>query len=473
MESEQHRQKLIVHKFGGSCLADKEAFAKTLSIMKKFQDKPTIAVLSAFKGVTDQLLKLIELAIEDIGAAEAFCAKLEAFHVDMAKQMISNEEASRDALDFVNARFNKLYTAIRDIFKGGMPPHMQDYVVSFGERLSTYLFACFLKGEGMNAEFFSGDSLITTTADFGNAMPIMDKTRVKVMLELVPALQEGKLAIVTGYYAECDDHLVTTLGRGGSDFTATILANALVEYYDPEVLFWKDVDGLLTANPKVEPAATLIQEISYDEAKELAYFGSKVLHPICLRMAMERDIPVQIRNFNKDLDARFTAISKYKKKTGEIVKSISSVDTCTMITLQGAAMVSLPGIAARLFAIMAREKINIIFISQASSENNITFVVNAQEGMAAVKSLKESKFFGKQWFDILHEDMSLIAVVGHGMAYHTGVSGKIFTALGDAGVNVRAIAQGSSELNISILVEPKDLKQAIHAIHEKFITKLI
>lgn len=349
---------------------------------------------------------------------------------------------------------------------------MQDYVVSFGERLSTYLFTCFLKAQGMNAVYFSGDSLIMTTGEFGNAMPLMEKTRVKMRLAILPSLQDGVIPIVTGFYAENEDHLITTLGRGGSDFTATIIANALAEDYEPEVIFWKDVDGLLTANPNIEPDATLIDEISYDEAKELAFFGSKILHPVCLRMAMDRDIPVQIRNFCifcKSLDMSFTTISKYKKKAGEIIKSIACLEKCAMITLQGAAMVSLPGIAARLFAIMAREKINIILISQASSENNITFVVSQQDGKAAVKALKDSKFFGKQWFDIISEDMSLIAAVGHGMAFQAGVAGKIFTALGDANVNVRAIAQGSSELNISILIDPKDLTTAIHAMHEKFI----
>jgi aspartate kinase len=259
------------------------------------------------------------------------------------------------------------------------------------------------------------------------------------------------------------------LGRGGSDFTATIIANVLASSHDPEVWFWKDVDGLLTANPKIEPEAKLIEDISYDEAKELAYFGSKVLHPLCLRMTREKDIPVQIRNFNKTLDAPFTRISKLKHEACDIVKSIACVEKCEMITLQGAAMVSLPGIAARLFSIMAREKINIMFISQASSENNITFVVSQQEGKIAIKALFEDVDFGKAWFDISREETSLIAVVGHGMACQHGVAGKVFTSLGDAGVNVRAIAQGSSELNISIIIAPKDLVAAIHAIHQRFI----
>ncbi|NMC07307.1 MAG: aspartate kinase, partial [Candidatus Lokiarchaeota archaeon] len=445
------------------------SFAKTLSIIKRFAGTPSVAVLSAFKGVTDQLLQLIKLAIEDLPAAEAFCTRLESFHVGMARQMIPDGAAQKDALDFISVRFNKLLGATRDIYKGGVPPHLQDYIVSFGERLSTYLFSCYLRASGVACDYLSGEVVITTNADFGNAMPIMDKTAGKISTALVPVLQQGSVAVVTGYYAETADHLTTTLGRGGSDFTATIIANVLAEAYKPEVLFWKDVDGLLTANPKLEPAAMLITDISYDEAKELAYFGSKVLHPICLRMAMDKDIPVQIRNFNKPLEATYTRISKQKHEACDIVKSIACLEKCDMITLQGAAMVSLPGIAARLFSIMAREKINITFISQASSENNITFVVNQPDGQQAIKALFEDADFGKAWFDISREEASLVAVVGHGMACRQGVAGKVFTALGDAGVNIRAIAQGSSELNISIIIDPKDLQVAVHAIHQKFI----
>ncbi|MBN2151826.1 MAG: aspartate kinase [Candidatus Lokiarchaeota archaeon] len=463
------KEKVKINKFGGSCLSDATSFAKTLSIMRQFAGTPSVAVLSAFKGVTDQLIELAKLALEDLPAAEAFCARLESFHADIARQMIKDGESLKDALDFISFRFNKLLGAARDVYKGGLPPHLQDYIVSFGERLSTYLFTCFLRSSGVEAEYLSGEAVITTNAEFGNAMPIMDKTQGKIDGSVLPVLRRGAVAVITGYYAETEDHLTTTLGRGGSDFTATIIANVLAERYDPEVLFWKDVDGLLSANPKIEPSARLIEDISYDEAKELAYFGSKVLHPICLRMTMDKGIPVQIRNFNKDLDAAYTRISKARQEVGAIVKSIACVESCEMITLQGAAMVSLPGIAARLFTIMARERINIMFISQASSENNITFVVNQQDGPLAVKALFEDADFGKAWFDISREATSLVAVVGHGMAYKHGVAGKVFTALGDAGANVRAIAQGSSELNISFLVGPKDLKSAIHALHQEFI----
>ena len=459
----------IVHKFGGSCLSDTQSFSKTLNIIREFKDTPSIAVLSAFKGVTDKIIGIMNFALDDKEKAEDLCDKLRKFHINMANQMIPEAHSSEIAINFVNDAFSTIKENISEIFQGGLPPSLRDVMLSFGERLSSFLFTQYLLSQGIDAQFFSGDSLITTSPDFGNSMPRMKKTSIKILENLIPALEKGNTCIVTGFYGETESGQITTLGRGGSDFTATIIANVLSGFFGTKVIFWKDVDGLLTANPNIEPDAVLIENISYDEAKELAYFGSKVLHPICLRMVMEKDVPAEIRNFNKDLNAPYTTISKYKEKTDKIVKSIACIEACQMITVQGAAMVSLPGIAAKLFELMANHHINILFISQASSENNITFLVNQDAGEEAVHILETSKFFGKRWFEISQEDVSLIAVVGHGMTHQWGISGKIFTALGDAKVNVRAIAQGSSELNISIIITPGDLETAIKAIHCKFI----
>ncbi|MFX0099168.1 MAG: aspartate kinase [Candidatus Hodarchaeota archaeon] len=460
--------KLIIHKFGGSCLANEEAFAKTLEIIKKFSSIPTVVVLSAFKGVTDKLIDLMTLALENIDSARKDCDKLQDFHLEMVNSTIKSMKAVDRAKKFLNETFNLLKTALTEIYHSGLPGNIRDYVVSFGERISTYLFTCFLDSEGMSAMYFSGDELLTTTSSFGNALPMIEETKEKVSAKLVPVLKKDILGIVTGYYGEDVNREITTLGRGGSDFTATILANSLADLYEPEVMFWKDVDGLLTANPKIETDARLIKNISYAEAMELAYFGSKVLHPLCLRMIRDKSIPALIRNFHVDIEKPYTRISTAKEKSDEIVKAIACLEHVEMITVEGAAMVSLPGIAARIFDLMAQKEINILFISQASSENNITFIVKAEDGNESVETLKNSEFFGKRWFDILKEDASLIAIVGHGMAYSHGIAGMIFTALGDARVNVRAIAQGSTELNISIIISPSDLTKAVHAIHSRF-----
>ncbi|MHA1682952.1 MAG: aspartate kinase [Promethearchaeota archaeon] len=464
--------RLIVHKFGGSCLLNRRSFGKTLAIMKKFSQYPSIAVLSAFKGITNKLIQFMNIALDNEAEAKEFCNDLREYHVTMARDTISRKEQVDDAIQFVNRTFSYLEATIPEIFTGGLPRNVRDYVVSFGERLSSYLFYCFLRAEGINAEFFEGNELITTTSNFGNALPIMDITLRKIEEKLLPRMEAGITAVVTGYYAEDMKGDITTLGRGGTDFTATIVANTLSAHYSPAVLFWKDVDGLLTANPNIEADAKLITKVSYEEAKELAFFGSKVLHPLCLNMTMEKQIPVEIRNFNKDLDAPFTEISSYKKTAETIVKAIACIEKCKMLTVQGASLVSLPGIVASLFDILATNGINILFISLATSENNITFVVQEEDGELAKDSLEKSEFFGEkdggQWINILVEDVSLVAIVGHGMMYQHGIAGLIFTALGEDKVNIRAIAQGSSELNISILIAPESLKAAVHAIHERF-----
>lgn len=463
------RRALTIHKFGGSCLESPEAFGKTLGIIKSFTGAPCIAVLSAFKGVTDKLVEIMDVALDDDRRAIEMIDALEAFHVDAASRAI-RDGASRDAaVAAVSKQLAVLRDLARAIFSGGLPRSLRDHVLSFGERLSACMFSFFLNGEALDATFVSGEAIIVTTSEFGNAMPLMEPTRERARAVFLPLLRSGTIPVVAGYYAADEKGHVTTLGRGGTDFTATIIANVLGSDVQPEVVFWKDVDGLLTANPRIEPGARLIEHISYDEAKELAFFGSKVLHPLCLRMTMDTGIPVQIRNFNRPIESPFTRISHEKVRSEGILKSIASIDSCTMITLQGAAMVSLPGIAAKLFALMASNKVNVLFISQASSENNITFVVSKEDGERATAALHASRFFKRSWFEILHEEASLVAVVGHGMPYQPGVSGKIFTALGDAGVNVRAIAQGSAELNISIIVAPQDLARAIRSIHGKFV----
>jgi len=278
------------------------------------------------------------------------------------------------------------------------------------------------------------------------------------------------MPVVTGFFARDIKGNVTLLGRGGSDFTATIIAYSLKNGdSDVKVILWKDVDGLLTANPKLEPSAHLIRDISYSEAKELAFFGAKLLHPLCIFPAEKKNIPVEIRNFENFNPERYTRISKGIKTRESVVKAIADMRNVTMITVEGEAMVSRPGTAAKLFDLMGKNNVNIIMISQASSENNITFLVSDEDKKRAIKALNWSPFFGKEWVNIeMEDDVSLLSIVGAGMKNTYGVAGRICSALGRAKVNIRAISQGSSELNISLVVSRKDLKKAVQAIHKEF-----
>jgi aspartate kinase len=275
--------------------------------------------------------------------------------------------------------------------------------------------------------------------------------------------------VVTGYISADKDGYTTTLGRGGSDLTATLLAYSLqIPRRNILVILWKDVDGLLTANPQLEPKAKLIRYISYAEARELAFFGSKVLHPLCIFPMEKKEIPIHLRNFDHPDKEEFTVVEAAQETTSGIVKAIS-VQDAAMMTVESDAMVSLPGTAAKVFDVLGEACVNIMMISQGSSENNITFLVEGKSGEIAREALRRSRFFGTQWFNIkLENNIALIAIVGAGMAYTPGVAGRIFAALGKSAVNIRAIAQGSSEINISIAVESKDAKNAVQAIHKEF-----
>jgi aspartate kinase len=263
------------------------------------------------------------------------------------------------------------------------------------------------------------------------------------------------------------------LGRGGSDFTTTIIGYGLANYFNVNVIFWKDVYGILSANPKVVPNARLLKQISFGEAKELTFLGSKILHPKCLKMAEQRDCSVEIRNFTDPFTPDSTVITKecvIPKKSNEIIKGITALDQIAMVTIESDAMISLPGSAAKIFSLMGHYNININFICQCSSENNITFGTTVENGLKAQKILQQNESFGKFWFNVrVDTKVSLLSVVGAGMIHKPGIAGILFTTLGNAGINIIAIAQGSSEMNITMVISADDLPRAIKTIYSTFI----
>ncbi|MHA1728821.1 MAG: aspartate kinase, partial [Promethearchaeota archaeon] len=348
-------------------------------------------------------------------------------------------------------------------------------IISYGERLSTYIYAKFLLDKKFKAEFISAsDNILITNRNFGKALPKLDIIKKTIPERLESTILQDVIPVFSGFYGCTENGEITTLGRGGSDFTATIIAYALAKKYRTTVIFWKDVYGLLSADPKYEPHAKILRHITFSEAKELAFFGSKVLHPLCLITAEKEGVKVELKNFDDPFDVRSTLISKQLPKTMNgipaTVKAITVLEKIAMVTVEGEAMVSLPGAAAELFSIIGKNKININFISQSSSENNITFGIEEKDGLKVGQVLTQSDFFGKSWFNIrVEHDVSLIAVVGIGMAHTPGIAGKVFITLGNAGINVRAIAQGSSEMNISFVIERNDIVKAVRKLHYKFI----
>ncbi|MHA1130219.1 MAG: aspartate kinase [Candidatus Helarchaeota archaeon] len=460
-------KKLIVHKFGGSCLKNSQSFEKTLKIIEKFRGKNMIFVCSALSKTTDYLLETAEGVAEQQMDVDSRIASIRSRHLNLINEVIQIEPYREETIQFIDATLKRLSNTLYGVWEIGLTERSLNFILSVGERLSTFIYYMYLKSKNEPVEFFSGDTIVFTNSTFNNALPHFELTETSIQRKVEPILQEGKYAVVTGYISSSKDGHVTTLGRGGSDLTATLLAYSIPNM-DTTVILWKDVDGLLTANPTLEPKAKLIRNISYAEARELAFFGSKILHPLCIFPMEKRRIPIQLRNFNNPDNEAFTSIQSTQEKITGIVKAIT-VQHASMITVEGDAMVSLPGVLAKVFDVLGDTGVNIIMVSQGSSENNITFMVDRKSGEKAKESLRMSKFFGDQWFNIkVESDISILAIVGAGMAYTPGVAGRIFTALGNAKVNVRAIAQGSSEINISIAIDSQDVQQGVHAIHQEF-----
>lgn len=456
-------------KFGGSCLRDLQSFHRISEILKDYSKSELVLVSSALYGVTNSLIDLSKNIENHRVDLEKELESLNNRHTSLAVEVIKNDLKEK-ALAEIEREINELKPALKDVWDYGLKPERLDLISSFGERLSTIILQRYLEAEGYNTIYVSSYDLIYTTSEPQNALPLLDKTEQKIKEIIIPLLSERKIPVVTGFFGRDLEGNVTLLGRGGTDFTATILAYSLKnENYDVKVILWKDVDGLLTANPKLEPTAHLIRDISYSEAKELAFFGAKLLHPLCIFPIEKKKIPVEIRNFeNLDPD-RYTRISKGIKTRESVVKAIADLRNICMITVEGEAMVSRPGTAAKLFDLMGKNNVNIIMISQSSSENNITFIVSDEDKKKAIKALNWSPFFGKEWVDInMEDDVSLLCIVGAGMKNTYGVAGRICSALGRAMVNIRAIAQGSSELNISLVIARDDLQRAIQAIHKEF-----
>ncbi|TFF94683.1 MAG: aspartate kinase [Promethearchaeota archaeon] len=476
----EESQKLIILKFGGSCLTEAASFSQTTSIIKEYLKRANIIVVtSALQGITDKLIEFYNESCSDGESPDNnICREMidsiQEKHLSFIKENISEDKPEyKDSISFLEANINELKQLGRVVRLLRPSLDIQDLIMSYGEKLSTYIISGYLKSIGLDSKFISSDELILTDDNFGRALPLLEETTKKVKKRIGPILKSENfnLICVTGFYGSTKDKKITTLGRGGTDLTAAVLAYCLNKDFDTKVIYWKDVQGFLNADPRITEKASLLKQISYIEAKELAFFGSKVLHPLCLDVNEKGNVPSEIRPFNDPKSKDFTTITKEIKKEDTIIKAITSIVRLSMVTIESGTMISLPGTAAKLFNILGENNINIKFISQSSSENNITFGIDLKDSMKVSFLLRNSDWFGKQWFSIkIDNEISLISVIGAGMLQTPGIAGKIFTTLGKNSINVRAIAQGSSELNITIIVERDDCKDAVNVLYNVFIT---
>lgn len=460
-------ERWIVHKFGGSSLADADCFRRVASIVEELAEARIALVLSACQGVTDELIALVAQAERNDEAdctASLDCLRLR--HERIATELLA--DAARTAYiallraDLVDLQ--RLLQAVALVRSAGRD--IQDRVAGFGELWSSRLFAAFLGARGRRDPVRWLDAREIIVVEWGALGPGVQwgpsQSRIS---ERAPG--EARTLVVPGFVATDTRGLQTTLGRNGSDFSASILA-ALLDAAG--IVIWTDVDGVLSADPRLVPDAKVIDALSYDEAMELAYFGAKVIHPQTMAPAVAKDIPIRIRNTFSPQAPGTSIVAKPASR--HVVKGITSIDDVALVNVEGAGMIGVPGTAHRLFGALHEAAVSVILISQGSSEHSICFAIPAAQAGSAEQAIRRA--FASELRDGQIQSVAvtarcaIIAVVGDGMAGARGISGQLFGALGKAGVNVRAIAQGASERNISVVVDRSDTPKALGAVHARF-----
>ncbi|MFX1600015.1 MAG: aspartate kinase [Promethearchaeota archaeon] len=471
----EKKKNLMVMKFGGSCLQDGKSFEQIVKIIGKYRANfKLIIVVSAVKDITDKLVNFYTNSCDEGSECKVIIDNIQDIHRNLIKQLIdSKTHEYRKSIEYLNENIIELAQLGQVIRLIRPSMDIQDLILSYGEKLSTFILTQYLNSLDLKSIFISSSDIIITNDNFGNAMPLLNDTELLVYEKLNPLLKsEPNLMIcVTGFYGSTKkDNKITTFGRGGSDLTAAILAYSMRNKYNCRVIYWKDVKGFLDADPEVSKKTSLLKQISYVEAKELTFFGSKVLHPICLDVNEKGNVPSEIKSFNDPDSDEFTTITTKIVKDDKIIKAITSIYKLSMVTVESDMMVPLSGTASKLFLLLGDNNVNIVFISQSSSENNITFGINFEDSKKVSFLLRNSDLFGKKWFRIkINNDISLVAIIGAGVLHTPGIAGKVFTTLGNNNINVLAIAQGSSELNFTAIIERKDCRKAINILYNAFI----
>jgi aspartokinase/homoserine dehydrogenase 1 len=457
-----------VLKFGGTSVANADNINKVVAIVQKaIQRDKTIVVVSAFGGVTDKLLAAGALASGAFESYKDTLIEIEHRHIEAVKALVPIAKQS-SILSWVKQRCNEIEDICNGVFLlGELSDRTRDRIVSYGELISSQIVTARLKAVGAEAAWKDSRELIIT--DSNHSFAAVDFAVTDNNIRNYFAAASEALFVVPGFVASNPAGLTTTLGRGGSDYTAAIYASAL----DAKVLeIWTDVSGMMTADPRVVPNAKALPHISYQEAMELSHFGAKVIYPPTIQPVMKKNIPVWIKN-TFEPDAHGTVIeSEVSKRNGNNIRGITSINDIALLSLEGPGMVGIPGFSKRLFEALASEEINVILITQGSSEHSICVgidIAHVAEAEAVVnKAFAYEIETGKVDPLVVEVGLSIVALVGDNMKSHPGVSGKMFGAIGRNGVNIRAIAQGSSEKNISAVIAARDVKKAINVLHEEF-----
>ncbi|MBY9011690.1 MAG: aspartate kinase [Candidatus Lokiarchaeota archaeon] len=473
---ESSKNSLIVMKFGGSCLQNRESYLQIINIVNKYmKSTQVLIVVSAIQGITNKLIEFYEKSCSEENNCDPLIEEIYNMHIQLVDCIIDkNRPEYNETVEFLQTNIEELKQLGRLIRLIRPSADIYDLVVSYGEKLSIYLLSKYLTSNGYKSNHIFSDKIIKTDDNFGRALPLLDETEALVKEKLYPLLKSDKniLVCVSGYYGSTKDNKISTLGRGGSDLSAAILAYALRNLFQCKIIYWKDVKGFLNADPSIAEKTSLIRNISYKEAKELAFFGAKILHPLCLDVNEKGKIPSEVRYFSEPDSEDYTTITKEIVKSNNVIKAITSIEKLSMVTLESDTMVPLSGTASKLFSLLGDNNINIVFISQSSSENNITFGIEYEDSTKVSFLLRNSDFFGKKWFKIkIDHDISLVAIIGSGILYTPGIAGRVFTSLGDNNINIKAIAQGSSELNFTAIIDRENCRKAVNVLYDAFITR--
>jgi aspartate kinase len=471
-------QQTLVMKFGGTSVGSTDALLNAVQIIRdaKKDWKRIVIVTSAMSGVTNLLLDSAALAtqgkIDSLPKAEA---TLREKHFAVADSLIKDAKFCGET----KAEINTLILSLVDLCKaiavlGEASPRAMDAVASLGERMSVRLLTAVVRDSGIQAKAIESTEFIVTNAHFQHAHPDFKATTKKTRAILNPLMDAEIIPITTGFIGATPEGAITTLGRGGSDYSAAIIGAVLPA---DDVWIWTDVDGVMTTDPRIVKEARTLSEITYSEIAELAYYGAKVLHPKTIRPVVDAGIGLRICNtFNPSNPGTrliANAPSDSKPRDGQVVKAVTAIRNQRLVTIEGRGMLGVPGVAARAFGAVASTRTSVPLITQASSEQSICFAVPTESAQPVINALQsvfsteiEDEDIDRVW---MTEDVSIITVVGVGMRHTPGVAGQVFSKLGNSKANVLAIAQGSSEVSISMVVAAADTELAVKSLHELIV----
>ena len=460
---------MVVVKFGGTSVGAPAQIDQAARIVYGMRDRKPIVVVSAMGGVTDALLQAGEAAVTgQTRQREDKLWEIRSRHDQAINELFKDRSIAvsiQDTERIIWEEIQKVFTGVSLLRE--MSSRSRDLISSFGERLIVPVFAQYLMTLGQETAPIDAREFVITSEESDFLLVDFEETRKRCQ-KLIKLAKAGTVPVVTGFICSTPAGVTTTLGRGGSDYTASIIGSCIKA---DEIQIWTDVSGVMTADPRIVPEARVLDRVSYKEAAEMSYFGAKVLHPQTIMPAVDENIPIRIKNTFVP-EAPGTLISAETPTRQYSVKTVTSITGMTLVSVEGRGMIGVPGVAGRVFSTTARHRISVLMFSQGSSEQHISLVVNRQDGDQTMKALKR-EFEGeieRRRIDRVASitDIAIIALVGEGIKGVPGVAARAFGVLGSATINILMIAQGSSELNLSIVVRQKDAPRAVQLIHEAF-----